>query len=116
MTPEFITDCLVIMSGAAVAWAFWRVSRPKPVFSVRVVDGKPQAVEGTVAPAFLARVRELAAKHDLSQGAIDGFVHGRFIRLRFSSQVPDEARQSLRNWWATFGWSPPRMEQPGRCS
>lgn len=74
------------------------------MFVVRVTDGKPLAVAGTVTPAFLACIREIAAAHSVGRCTVRGFAGGTFIRLRFSAEVPPSARQQLRNWWASFGW------------
>jgi len=115
MTAEWITEILVIGAGCAVAWALWKVSRPRASFSIRVINGKPHVDYGTVTPAFLERLREVAAANDISRGVVSGYAHDAFIRLKFSSEIPEAARQQLRNWWASFGWTAPRTRETGRC-
>jgi len=108
MTAEWITNCVVVLASLLLMWGLWRAVQPKPVFTVRVVDGKSQVVAGTVTPAFLERVREVAVANGLSQIAIYGYTHGPLIRLRFSAEINEADRQQLLNWWASFGWAAPR--------
>ena len=115
MSAESITEAVVVLAGCAAAWGLWRAGRPRAVFVVRLEDGKAGAAEGTVTPAFLARVREVAATNGVSHGVVSGFAHGEFIRLRFSAEIPQPARQQLRNWWASSGWSAPRSRETHRC-
>lgn len=110
MTAEQIFNGVILAAGAALAWALWQAARPRAEFRVQVVDGQAQAVEGTVTPAFLERVREVCAAHGVGHGTIAGRAHGRLIRLWFSREIPPNGRQQLRNWWATFGWSAPRRD------
>jgi hypothetical protein len=115
MSSESITEVVVVLAACAAAWGLWRAGRPRAVFLVRLADGKPTAAEGTVTPAFLARVREVAAANGVSRGLVSGFAHGEFIRLRFSSEIPERARQQLRNWWASSGWSAPKKFDAKHC-
>jgi hypothetical protein len=110
------TETLVVLAlGGALAWALWRSSRPRPLFMVRIAEGQPAAIDGTVTPAFLVRLRELAAAHQLIDADVAGFAHEGVIRLHFSREVPDAARQQLRNWWAMHGWNAPRRVPSTRC-
>jgi hypothetical protein len=107
MTSDTIAKVIVLLIGGSLVWALWRAAQPKLVFAIRVIEGKPQVVKGTVTPAFLDRIAEVAAANKISHGTVRGFARGTFIRLRFSAETTDDARQQLRNWWATFGWSMP---------
>jgi hypothetical protein len=111
MTGELIVDSVVVLGSLLLMWGLWRAVQPKPVFTIRVEDGKPHVVAGTVTPAFLERVGEVAAANGLSQVAVRGYTHGPLIRLRFSPGINAAARQQLLNWWASFGWAAPRQEQ-----
>lgn len=109
-------ETLVVLAvGGALAWALWRNMRPRPLFTVRLAGGQPSAAEGTVTPAFLARLREIAATHRIVDAEVTGFAHEGLIRLDFSHHVPEAARQQLRNWWAMHGWSAPRRVPSTRC-
>jgi hypothetical protein len=116
VTAESIINIVILTAACALGWALWRAGQPKPVFNIRVVDGAPQATEGTITPAFLQRVREVFAAHEISGGVVRGYAYGIVIRLRFSQEVTEPARQQLRNWWATFGWPAPRRSVTRRCS
>jgi hypothetical protein len=105
----------VLSVAGAVAWALWRNSRPRALFRVRLVAGQPSAIDGTVTPAFVARLRELASAHDLDSAVVSGFAHEGVIRLHFSRDVPDAPRQQLRNWWAMHGWHAPHCVPSARC-
>ena len=94
-----------------LVWGLWRAAQPRWLFTVRVVDGTPQAADGAVTPAFLERVREVAAANDNSHGTVSGYACGAFIRLKFSAEFTEPGRQQLPNWWATFGWA----AAPTRC-
>jgi hypothetical protein len=115
MTAEHVLNTLILTTAAVLAWAIWRAAQPQAVFSIRLVDGKPETRHGVVTAALLDRVREVALANSLSTGAIDGFAHGWFIRLRFSKEFTEPNRQQLRNWWATFGWALPRKCDGGSC-
>jgi hypothetical protein len=115
MTSESLFNLVIILMAGPVAWGLWRASRPRSLFTVRVAEGKAIAAQGTVTPAFLERVREAAAAHGLSEAEIRGFAHGTFIRLHFSAEAPAAFQQQLRNWWATFGWSAPRVRRSRSC-
>jgi hypothetical protein len=110
------TETLVVLAIAgSLAWVLWRNSRPRPVFMVRLAAGQPSAIDGTVTPAFLVRLREIAAAHQLLDAEVAGFAHDGVIRLHFSRGVPAAARQQLRNWWAMHGWNAPRRVPSRRC-
>ena len=109
MTGESFTVFVFVIVGCVLIWGLWR-----QLFTVRIIDSTPRAASGTVTPAFLERVREVVATNRMSQGTIIGYAYGRFIRLTFSSEFTEPARQQLRNWWATFGWAAPKC-RVSRC-
>jgi hypothetical protein len=85
-------------------WAVWAVSQPRCLFTVRIVGGEPIAAKGVVTPAFIGHVRDLCREYSLEHGSIRGLARGPRISLAFSREIPTEARQALRNWWAISGW------------
>lgn len=103
-------DYVFFFGGVALMWAMWRASRPQPLFTVRVNEDQAAAIVGTVTPAFLERVREVAANHEQSHGEIRGYPNEQQIRLQFSSEFPESARQQMRNWWMIHGWPAPRHD------
>jgi len=87
--------------------ALWWGVQPAAIFVVRLRDGLPQPVKGTVTPAFLDAVREVCQQCGVQAGTVKGLARGRRISLAFSRRLPPEARQRLRNWWAISGWPAP---------
>jgi hypothetical protein len=114
MTGEFLVDSVIVLGSLLLMWGLWRAVQPKPAFRIRVEDGKSHVVMGKVTPAFLERVREVAATNGLSQVVVSGYAHGPLIRLRFSPEINEAGRQQLLNWWASFGWAAPRQDQRDR--
>jgi hypothetical protein len=108
MTGESVTNFVLVIIGCALVWGLWRAAQPRTLFTVRIIDGVPKAAFGTVTTAFLERIGEVAAANGISRGTVSGRACGRFIRLTFSSEFTEAARQQLRNWWATFGWAAPK--------
>src|SRR5262245_51838027 len=102
---DWITRCVVLLIAGLLIWGLWRAGQPRRVFMVRIADGEPRCVAGAVTPAFLARVREVAAAHGAKAGWVRGLARGARIRLAFSRQIPEPARQQVRNWWVVSGWS-----------
>src|SRR5262249_59660069 len=92
--------------SAGAVGGVWKTRRPPCFFAVRPARGEPTAEVGTVTPAFLRRVREVAEEHGVAAGRVWGEIRrGGRISLRFSGQFPESARQQLRNWWAVSGWT-----------
>lgn len=118
MNPDTAFNVIVLGFGAALGWSFWQASKFRALFTVEIQDGQPVRKHGAVTDAFLRRVREVAETHGIDDGTINGYPHGRMIRLRFSREITPAARQQLRNWWAMSGWTAPASGcvQRGRCS
>jgi hypothetical protein len=90
---------------AAVVWACWSAFQPSCTFIVRIIDGMPRTVKGTVTAAFLEEVRRICHDHGVRNGAVRGIVNRNRISLAFSGGIPPAGQQQLRNWWAISGWS-----------
>jgi hypothetical protein len=101
---DLFARCVALLIAGLLVYALWRAAQPRPVFVVRITNGEPRAVTGTVTAAFLQRVREVAADCGVTSGRVTGSPRGRRIRLAFSQHIPEGARQQLRNWWMMSGW------------
>jgi hypothetical protein len=113
---EFLTNLAAIAVGGLVLWGLWHTARPRPLFEIELLDGTLQVKVGKVTPAFLQTIEEITEKNQLSEATIGGYASGTRIRLKFSSNVPDECRQQLRNWWAEHGWPAPKERSSHRCA
>jgi hypothetical protein len=102
---ELLGNGLVLVLAGVVIWGLWRASLPPRLFVVRIVSARPTPAVGTVTPAFLRQVGEIAAEYGVDSGQVCGVAcRGGQVRLVFSGQFPESARQRLRNWWAVSGW------------
>jgi hypothetical protein len=99
---------VLVLGVAAAAW--WLLCKPPTVFVVRVRGGQPEATRGKVTDALRLAVADVFREFGLQKGEIRGVARGRRIALWFSSGLPPEAGQRLRNWWALSGW----LAQPER--
>ena len=102
-----VINAVILLAVAGIAWV---LISPRPLFKVRVRNGQAEAVRGTVKSDFLHRVAELAAADEIRSATICGYANGSLIRLRFSGEVTPGGRQKLLNWWASFGWRPPKSQ------
>jgi hypothetical protein len=97
---SLIVLVIVILLGCGL----YAASRPRPLFAVRIEEGKPLAVRGTITRGFLQDVADTCARHDVRRGEVSGVADGRRIHLRFSGPIPPACRQQLRNLWNISGW------------
>lgn len=88
-----------------VVWGLYSVIHPRPVFVVRVEDGKARVVRGKVTQAFLQEIGETCDRHGVKRGGVRGVANGSRIALAFSGDIPPSCRQQLRNLWHLSGWS-----------
>ena len=82
----------------------WFIAQPPAVFVVAVRGGNVEARRGKVTDSFLAAVADVCREFEVDHADIRGVARGERIVLRFSSSLPEAARQRLRNWWAISGW------------
>lgn len=99
---ELVWVALLLGGALVVAWI---VAQPQAEFIVAVRNGVGSAKKGKVTDGFLAAVAEVCAEFGVTNCEIRGVARGKLISLRFSSAIPEAARQRLRNWWAMSGWS-----------
>lgn len=108
---DLLPKAVALIFTGLVLWGIIRAAAPRPLFTVRILNGEPHASQGHVTLALLTRVREVAAEHKVRIGLIVGVVKGDRIRLTFSGHFSPAAQQQLRNWWAEFGWPAPRPKR-----
>jgi hypothetical protein len=91
-----------------IGWAILRACHRRPVFVIRIQEGQPRVVRGTVTKAFLGEIRALCLHHGVTRGTVRGQIHGNQIGLDLSGPIPPEYKQQLRNVWVMSGWSTAR--------
>ena len=99
---ELVWVALLVGGALVVAWI---VAQPQAEFIVAVRNGVGSAKKGKVTDGFLAAVAEVCTEFGVTNCEIRGVARGKLISLRFSSTLPETARQRLRNWRAMSGWS-----------
>jgi len=99
---EFLVKIAIL---GLFVWAAWAVGQPRCLFVVRIIGAQPQVAKGVVTPAFVEHLRNLCQEHGIERGSVRGLVRKQRISLAFSRNIPPEAQQALRNWWAISGWS-----------
>jgi hypothetical protein len=96
---------ITLLLVGLIGWALWYVCQPRSVFVIRLVDGHPQIVRGTVTRAFLNQVDEICQHHGVTAGTIRGQERGRQIGLEMRGSFPPACRQQIRNLWVMSGWA-----------
>jgi hypothetical protein len=107
---------LLLVLGAVIGWVLYTISRPRPVFVVRIRDGVARAARGQVTRVFLQDVAEACDRHGVRDGEVRGLTAGQRIGLVFSSGIPERCRQQIRNLWGVSGWSAAGPSGPNRMA
>jgi hypothetical protein len=96
---------IALVLAGIVGWALWQVYQPRSVFVVRLADGHPRIVRGTVTRAFLSQVDEICQHHGVTEGTIRGQERGNQIALEMRGPFSPACRQQIRNLWVMSGWA-----------
>ena len=85
----------------ALVWliigAGWFLTRPRPVFVIRIRNGIPKAVQGQTSGLVLDGIAEVCRMGGVTSGTVSAWKHGKRIRLKFSKSIPAGCQQQLRN-------------------
>lgn len=73
-----------------------------PLFVIRVRGGTPTASRGVVTTRFLAACGDVLRSHGIPSCTIRGFRSRDDVSLHFSREVPEAARQGVRNVWPLY--------------
>jgi len=90
---------LMILLAAFIGWIIWSISRPRYQFVVKVRDGVPDVLRGSVSRAFVQEIAEVSTRHGVRDCVVRGIAKGERIGLSFSETVPAACQQQLRNLW-----------------
>jgi hypothetical protein len=100
-----VNRLFAVLVVAVVVALWWAYAKPQAVFVVRIQGGRPAATQGKVTRAFLDAVADVFQEFGLEAGEIRGVPRERAVALWFSSGIPPDAQQRIRNWWGISGWS-----------
>lgn len=95
-TMEIVVAFVIV--GLAI-WALWYASQPRCELLLALEHGRLRVVRGKSTSAFLEAAQAICAEFGLTRGEIRGFRRARHMILAFSSSIPPEAQQRLRNVW-----------------
>ncbi len=77
----------------------------RAAFEIRIQEGHPRVVRGTVTKAFLGEIRALCLHDGVTWGTVRGQIRGNQIGLDLREPLPPAYRQQLRNVWVMSEWS-----------
>lgn len=98
-----------ILALIGIAVAVWWFFRPKYLFVIRIIDGKPVCKRGKTTEAFLHDVEDACRWSGVVSGTIYGILNSQAygrgahtktrtqVKLAFSSGFPVGCQQQLRN-------------------
>ncbi|WP_435103309.1 DUF3634 family protein [Arhodomonas sp. AD133] len=98
----------IILGTAVVALFAGFVIHGRTIFVVAFRADGPTAERGRPPPGFLDGCRDIARLHKVNRGRVRCVRTGRGQALRFSRDLPERARQPIRNIW-----EPPPGGGPG---
>lgn len=77
-------------------------------FVVDITNRHAELSSGRAPAGFIPAVTDIARRHGINKGRIECLGSGRQARLRFSKDIPERARQAIRN-----AWTPPPIPGSG---
>lgn len=86
------------------AIAIWWLARPRFAFTLFLEANKLDRVRGDAPRQFLMQVDDICREFSIPQGTVRALQVRNWIRLIFSSGIPHECRQRIRNVWAAEVW------------
>lgn len=96
------------LSGAMVLGLVLFLRHVRVRFIIELVGGGARVRRGDPPAAFVRGCNEVARLYRLRAGRVFGVRTARGIELQFSKDIPERARQPLRNVWV-----PPNSGGPG---
>jgi hypothetical protein len=92
----------LLLIGAVLAGfgvLVWLAFRGRYVFVVTIDRGAARLRRGKLAPSILAEMTDICSRCRVTRGVIRGFRAQNLIRLMFSSDIPADCCQQIRNMW-----------------
>jgi hypothetical protein len=91
---EFVRSLALVLLIIGVGWF---LTRPRPVFVIRIRNGVPRLVQGQSSGLVLEDVAEVCRMGGVTSGTVSAWKHGKRIRLKCSRSIPAGCQQQLRN-------------------
>jgi hypothetical protein len=92
-----IVSVALVVALVVIAWLVTASSR---VWVIRLRNGTPVLVKGTIAPMVVSELGEVLERHGVRRGALYGVKRRGTVGLGFSPSIPQRCRQALRNVWS----------------
>jgi hypothetical protein len=83
--PDILTGLVALLKGR--------------VFEIRLSDGRASVAKGKAPRGFVEDCEAVARDAGLEGGSVWGTGSAKNVSLMFSSGIPDDVRQRLRNAW-----------------
>jgi hypothetical protein len=96
---DLINMAVAIGIGALVIGGLWYAARPPCVLLLALEEGRLRLVRGKSTAAFLEAAQSICSEFGLVHGEIRGDRRGNGVRFAFSTSIPPEVQQRLRNVW-----------------
>lgn len=88
-----------IIVAMLVVGGIWLAIRPKYAFLVRIRDGVPHVVKGRLTATHVKDIADVLQSAEITRGWVAGTRRSLRTVLVFSSNIPKQCRQQLRNLW-----------------
>ena len=87
-----------VAAAAAIALVWWLI-RPRPVFVIRIREGRAELDSGEAPDEFVEDCRRIARDCRIADGAVTGYRRSGHVTLKFAGQVDPSEHQRFRNAW-----------------
>jgi hypothetical protein len=98
---SMIGKVILIGLGLVVVWWF---AHPRIAFTLFVEGNKLDRVRGDAPRQFLMDVDDICRQFNIRRGTVRALQIRNWNRLVFSSDIPPECRQRIRNTWTAHLW------------
>jgi hypothetical protein len=88
---------IMVLFLALLGLILFLLFRPKPVFVLKIENGKVRVIKGKVPRGFIEDCERLISENDLRRGTIKAVKMSGRVSLRFSYSIPKRHHQQFRN-------------------
>ena len=91
---------IILVVGIIVFLVFFL--RRQSTFTIVVSGGKARLKNGSIPGPFVQDVEDICRRAGIASGTVSGVGAQHQVTLRFSSEIPPQCHQQIRNAWATY--------------